>query len=279
MPPPNRIQQPTGIASLKWVVTDDGSRTLVDIALNETYHSGCGAVAETLVVYLGNSGVVQRLRNNTPTVVLEYGLGTATGFLLTAALAEYYHVPLAYHAFEYSLLPQAVFSQLDLHNSVATCVASGFAKSPASDLQFRIEEFACLPELQNAFCNQAPRRPTPGKLPTARLRRVETQLSRFVRLHLILGDARIPSEPTDEALAPASCDAIYFDPFSPETNPGMWSNEVLQRAASYLKPSGTFTSYCVKGTVRKAIAQAGLQVAKVPGPSGGKREVLVATKL
>lgn len=278
MPPPNRIQQTTGIASLKWVVTDDGSRTLVDAAINETYHSGCGAVAETLVVYLGNSGVAQRLRNSAATVVLEYGLGTATGFLLTAALAEYYQVPLAYYAFEYSLLPQAVFRQLDLHQSVEACIASGFAKSAETDLQFRVEEFAWIPELQDAFCERALRPKTPGKLPTSKPQRVETQLSRFVSIHLVLGDARIPNAPTEEALAPASCDAIYFDPFSPETNPDMWSIEVLQRAASYLKPSGTLTSYCVKGQVRKTVAAAGLQVAKLPGPWGGKREVLVATK-
>ncbi len=54
---PKRPTTPTSSAGLHWQITDDGSRTLWDERLDETYHSGCGAVAESLVVYLLNSGV------------------------------------------------------------------------------------------------------------------------------------------------------------------------------------------------------------------------------
>ena len=105
---------PTAAAGLQWQITDDGSRTLWDERLNETYHSGCGAVVESLVVYLRNSGVLKRLRAGQPTSVLEYGLGTGTAFLLTAAAAEIYQVPLRYRALEQAVLPAAVLAELQL---------------------------------------------------------------------------------------------------------------------------------------------------------------------
>lgn len=275
--PPIRTQQPTGIASLNWVETDDGSRTLVDQSINETYHSGCGAIAETLVVYLGNSGVAHRLRERSASVVLEYGFGTATACLLTAAVAEFYRVPLQYKAYEYALLPHSVFSQLDLYRSVRACIVSGAAKSLQSDLQYRPEEFEPLSRLHAVFCEQLALTSLPKPIGSED-QRVSMQLSEFVQLELLLQDASKTDEQARQSIAPASCDAIYFDPFSPDSNPHMWTSDVLQRAANALKPGGTLSSYCVQGKVRRTMAATGLEISKLPGPLGGKREVLLARK-
>jgi hypothetical protein len=77
--------------------------------------------------------------------------------------------------------------------------------------------------------------------------------------------------PTD-----ASADAVYLDPFSPAVNPDAWTPDVLAALARRLRPGGVLASYTVAGHVRRALAAAGLEVAKVPGPVGGKREVLRA---
>jgi tRNA U34 5-methylaminomethyl-2-thiouridine-forming methyltransferase MnmC len=37
-------------------------------------------------------------------------------------------------------------------------------------------------------------------------------------------------------------------------------------------------SYCVNGQVRRALEQAGFKVMRLPGPPGGKREVLAAAR-
>lgn len=75
-----------------------------------------------------------------------------------------------------------------------------------------------------------------------------------------------------------SYDVIFHDGFSPEMNPELWSQEALSKLARTLKLEGNLVTYTVQGNVRRALAQAGLAVEKLPGPENGKREVLRATK-
>ena len=65
--------------------TDDGSYTLIDQGLNESYHSKFGALTESDRVYLHNSGVYRRLVDRTPTAILEIGFGTGFNFVHTAS--------------------------------------------------------------------------------------------------------------------------------------------------------------------------------------------------
>lgn len=71
-------------------------------------------------------------------------------------------------------------------------------------------------------------------------------------------------------------DAILHDGFSPDANPELWSEGALQAMAGALRKGGTLATYTVKGSVRRALTNAGLEVTKVAGPQGGKREVLIA---
>ena len=276
MPVPQRQRMSTSTAGLEWLITDDGSRTLFDTQLNETFHSGCGAVAETLIVYLQNSGVVKRLSQREPTAVLEYGLGTATAFLLTAALAEWHQAKLTYHALERSLLPMEIFCALDLPQTVESCLTGDHARTAGQPSPFRLEQFAAIPQLSTALFAQLAVLAESPVAGTHCLR-----LTDCVELTLILGDARdypTTGQPAADETASHGFNAIYFDAFSPESNPDLWTLEVFQRAAHLLLPAGSLTSYCVKSSVHRMLDAAGLHVAKMPGPIAGKREVLVATK-
>jgi tRNA U34 5-methylaminomethyl-2-thiouridine-forming methyltransferase MnmC len=71
----------------------------------------------------------------------------------------------------------------------------------------------------------------------------------------------------------ASYDLIYFDAFAPDKQPEMWTGEIMYRLVSALKPGGIFTTYCVKGSVKRILKDCGLTVEKLPGPPG-KREIL-----
>jgi tRNA U34 5-methylaminomethyl-2-thiouridine-forming methyltransferase MnmC len=100
------------------------------------------------------------------------------------------------------------------------------------------------------------------------------RLTPHVELVLWLADAR--DYPYD--LFSGFFDAVYFDPFSPATNPELWSSAVLNSMYTMLAPGGSLTSYCVKGEVRRALSAVGFHVAKAAGPAGGKREVLICTR-
>lgn len=73
-------------------------------------------------------------------------------------------------------------------------------------------------------------------------------------------------------------DIIYFDAFSPDTQPEMWSETNLKKIINSLAPDGIFVTYCSKGIVKQTLRNLGLVVKRMPGPKG-KRHVIQAKKL
>lgn len=81
------------------------------------------------------------------------------------------------------------------------------------------------------------------------------------------------------ALKPEHFDIVYHDAFSPEVNPELWTEEALAPIIAAMKPGGVLVTYTVQGSVRRRLAALGLHVERLPGPVGGKRQVLRATKM
>jgi tRNA U34 5-methylaminomethyl-2-thiouridine-forming methyltransferase MnmC len=71
-------------------------------------------------------------------------------------------------------------------------------------------------------------------------------------------------------------DVVYFDAFSPEKQPEMWSLQQFEKVAKHCNPGGILTTYCAKGVVRRAMQAAGFMVERLAGPPG-KREILRGT--
>lgn len=72
-------------------------------------------------------------------------------------------------------------------------------------------------------------------------------------------------------------DLVYFDAFGARVQPELWSVSVFQKMYNALKPNGFLVTYSSKGSVRRAMLEAGFLVEKLPGPPG-KREMLRAVK-
>lgn len=75
-----------------------------------------------------------------------------------------------------------------------------------------------------------------------------------------------------------AADVIYFDAFAPEKQPEMWTQELFNSLYVILNNQGILTTYCAKGNVRRMLQAAGFTVERLPGPPGGKREVLRGIK-
>lgn len=226
-------------ADLSLVTTDDGSGTLWNHQLQETYHSESGAAAESRRVFLELSGVAEALAAGRSPAVLEIGLGTGLNFALTSARAEEFAARLNYCSLELFPLPLEVLRQwasamspilppwwslfLQEHESARVSPDSEWEFSPSPHVQFR----GCFFDARR----------------------------------------RLPA---------ASFDIIYHDAFSPAAAPDMWTADFFRRLAEVLKPGGILTTYCVKRTVRDALTSAGFIVEKHAGPPGGKREILRA---
>ncbi len=79
------------------------------------------------------------------------------------------------------------------------------------------------------------------------------------------------------ALEKETTDLIYFDAFAPEHQPEMWTVEVFKKLYEALTLGGILVTYCCKGSVQRALKEAGFRLEKLPGPPG-KREILRAHK-
>jgi tRNA U34 5-methylaminomethyl-2-thiouridine-forming methyltransferase MnmC len=90
-----------------------------------------------------------------------------------------------------------------------------------------------------------------------------------VEAEVIIGDAR----ETLPAWA-GRADAWFLDGFSPAKNPELWSEGLMQAVARHTAPGGTFATYTAAGHVRRALAEAGFAVERLPG-HGRKRHMTV----
>lgn len=152
-------------------------------------------------------------------------------------------------------------------NALLTKVAVEQAKCPLC--YYSIERYPLEEELANQL--------NYSDLPTEDLRAIheapwgeDISLSPYFTLHKIQGDLTI-------SLFPVGLDLIYFDAFSPESQPELWEEGVFRRLFEASSPGAVLTTYCAKGEVRRRLQRAGFLVERLPGPPG-KREVLRATR-
>lgn len=251
MPIPDRLTVASPDRRWQIRITDDASPTLVQAATDDAMHSGCGALAETQHVYLAGSGVAQRLAAGQATRVLEVGFGSGMAWLLSADAALAHGTPLAYVGLENQLPPEPVIRQLDFGR------------------------FLRRPDLLDRYCRWLAAFPQTTEVASAA---PQTHTFQFetVCLQLELGDAVQWCLHGQRDESAPRFDAIYFDPYSPATSPRLWQQDIFAALRKLLASDGKLASYCVSRPVRDALAAAGYVVNKVPGPAGGKREVLLA---
>jgi tRNA U34 5-methylaminomethyl-2-thiouridine-forming methyltransferase MnmC len=105
------------MSDLDIIITADGSCTLRNNQLNETYHSVHGAVQESLHVFIGN-GLAYYVGNKHPEkiFILEVGFGTGLNALLAWEFARLHKLAIVYTTLEPHPLPEEIWSQLNYAN-------------------------------------------------------------------------------------------------------------------------------------------------------------------
>lgn len=97
------------------------------------------------------------------------------------------------------------------------------------------------------------------------------RINEFFTLHKIEGDLL-------NADIPQNFNIVYFDAFAPEKQPDMWDESIFKHIFDSMCSGAILTTYCSKGAIRRMWQSIGFIVERLPGPPGGKREVLRATK-
>ena len=73
-------------------------------------------------------------------------------------------------------------------------------------------------------------------------------------------------------------DIIYFDAFSPEKQPELWSKIIFNKMHTHLKKDGFLVTYCAKGSVKRTMKTVGFEVIALDGPPG-KRQMTRGNKI
>lgn len=71
---------------------------------------------------------------------------------------------------------------------------------------------------------------------------------------------------------------VYYDAFSPNTQPEMWTNDVFEHLHSMMQTGAVLVTYCAKGAVKRILKSLGFSLHRLPG-ANGKREMIRAVKL
>jgi tRNA U34 5-methylaminomethyl-2-thiouridine-forming methyltransferase MnmC len=218
---------------LQIVQTSDGSTTLLDTTLNETYHSIHGAIQESQHVFI-EAGLHHwlRLSNRQTISILEIGFGTGLNALLTPLAAEKVGVEIEYETIEAFPL---VMEMVRLLNYPAI-IDTDNAKSVFENL------------------HQAEWRKPKKISPYFDFLKNDSKLQ-----ETDFGDEKF--------------DLIFFDAFGPDKQPDMWQRSNLVKLARAMNPQGVFVTYSAKGQLKRDLVSLGLLVEKIPGPPGKREMI------
>ncbi len=229
---------PEPAQNLRLIETADGSCTLQNAALTETYHSRFGAITESVDVFIKNSGVGDRLENGHPTRVLEIGFGAGLNFILTAGRADQHRSPLYYEALEFALPPVPLLIELLQRNTP--------------------DHQALIDDLQQSL-----RSTTTNDI---------LNIGQYSQLNLRQENA------FEATFDQCIFDAVYLDAFSSKNNPDLWSTEFLHRLHQTLKRNGILATYSVNRAFRDSLTDAGFLWEKRKGPPGKREVVIAYPK-
>ena len=107
--------------ALKIIQTSDGSHTVYDESINETYHSIHGSINESNHVYV-NAGLKQFIYESRKKHVniLEVGFGTGLNFLLLYDFLKKRNIKVDYHTIEPNPLNDSVLEKLNFSKIIGS---------------------------------------------------------------------------------------------------------------------------------------------------------------
>lgn len=232
------------------IKTADGSSTLRVPEIDECYHSVNGALAESMHIFIEN-GLKYYVSKYHPfagkLTILEAGFGTGLNCLLT--MLESHLIPSKeIHYITFELYP---LDLEEVHNLNYPEILTGYNIS-------RIE-------IEELFL---------------KIHSVPWDISNEIFPGFTLTKLKISIEELADAMeimkrySPENqIDVVYYDAFSPDKQPKLWSGSVFKGLNQIMKNGSVLTTYSSKGVVKQALRDAGFNVLRVAGPVGKKHIV------
>ena len=221
------------------VTVASGARSLHSLEHGETFHPVVGPMAEARGLHVAQSRLAERAGECArPFVIWDVGLGAgANAIAVLEALSE-----------------ARCAARVELHSFDCTAEPLEFALRHAAELGY-ISRW---------------------REPVERLLQSGRAVAGNVDWHFHRGDF-CESVRTPHAIRAPAPDAILYDPYSPGTNPGMWTLEHFTRLRACLHAARpcTLTSYSRSTAVRVTLMLAGFFTGR-GGATGEKDETTIA---
>ncbi len=236
---------------IKINITEDGSATLYTEQFGEHYHSTHGARQESQLIYLeyGLGERLKTLERDETCAVLEMGFGTGLNALMTLEVATREQRYIHYTTLEKYPIDLLLARGLNYAEDEEMQALFELMHSSPWNEDIKINEYFTL---RKVFVTDNPR---------AVRRTGNVGGSGELLAHLAVGRT----------------DVIYYDAFSPESQPELWEEVVFSELYALANLNAILTTYCAKGEVRRRMQRAGFVVERLAGPKG-KREVLRAVR-
>lgn len=233
-------------------VTEDGSHTLFSEMAGQTYHSSHGAIQESRHIFISQLFIAKGLKTlgltlNSQLSILEIGFGTGLNAVLAAEWARENGLRVGYTTIELYPLEREVYSELN-YGRLLGC----------EELFLQLHEAKWDEGMQRINDNFA-------------IRKCKSDIVEW------LENEECGMKNEELGMGNGMFDVVFFDAFSPDAQPELWTEEVFQCAYALMRVGGVMTTYCAKGDVRRAMLAAGFKVEKLQGPPG-KRHILRAVK-
>ncbi|MDR0603306.1 MAG: tRNA (5-methylaminomethyl-2-thiouridine)(34)-methyltransferase MnmD [Bacteroidales bacterium] len=190
------------------------------------------------------------------------------------AIGESQHIFIQSGLFSDNLKQQQTLSILEIGfgtglNALLTCFA---AIETAQKIDYLTIEPCPLTDKEIKALNYADILPYPQvKEVFQRIHAAEWESNKSITDHFVITKRKLSA--LDVILPNDHIDLVYFDAFSPEVQPELWTNVLFEKIFNSMKSHGVFVTYSTKGNVKRALKQTGFRIEKLPGPAG-KREIL-----
>ena len=219
----------------KIITTGDGSDSMESEKFGAAYHSIHGAIQESKHVFIdaGLKNFISQNETNKEINIFEMGFGTGLNAFLSYLYAQVNSLKLNYSSIE--AYPVKNWTEL---------------KYP-EQLNCKEEESSIFKSLHQCGWNEFVQF---GNNFT--LKKINNQLA----------DYEMPVESKEKF------DLVFYDAFAPNVQEDLWTEETFNKLFNGMKPGGMLTTYCAKGSVKRALKAVGFEIEAIPGPPG-KREM------
>lgn len=227
-------------SQIRIIDTGDGSHSLLNLDMDETYHSRHGALRESRHVFIRH-GLQhwQKLHPSSNDIhIFEMGMGTGLNLILTLQ--------------EALLKPSIVYHYSSLE---------AFPLDSAVAQQLNYPELLGNDDRLNSLFK-------------------EIHQLNWDEIHQLLPNFKLKklhSTLEDLAFDEQTFDLVYYDAFAPNKQAALWTYEVMQKISSMLKSGGVFVTYSAKGQLKRDLKSLGLVVETLAGPPG-KAEMVRASR-